>query len=122
MHEFNVCQTIVDSALAHMKGSGRPNVRLVKTTIVLGGLRQLVPEYLRSAYEQLTKGTRAEGSTLEIKLAPIEFTCAGCGKTTESNEARFRCASCGSQLGQVSGGREMYLESLEVEEDEEPAD
>ncbi len=122
MHEFNICQTIVDSALAHIKGTDSSKVRLVKITVVMGRLRQIVPDYLHSAYELLTKGTIAEGSSLEIKLTPIVFTCDSCGQNTESDKARFRCGSCGSQRGQVSGGRELYLESLEVEEDDEQTD
>jgi hydrogenase nickel incorporation protein HypA/HybF len=118
MHEFNVCQTIVDSVLTQLSENASPSARLVTTTVVVGRLRQIVPEYLRSAYGLLTKGTAAEGSTLEIKPTPIVFTCDDCGKTAETHEALFRCNACGSEHGQVSGGRELYLESLEVEEDE----
>jgi hydrogenase nickel incorporation protein HypA/HybF len=115
MHEYNVCQTIVDTAVGEIERAGEPRPILLKTKVVLGRLRQLVPEYLVFAYETLTKGTPAEGSALEISFRPIVFHCEKCGENTESDKPVFTCRQCGSALGEVIGGRELYVESLEVE-------
>jgi len=85
MHEISVCQSIVDSVIAESKALKPPAVRVLKAKIVVGRLRALVPESLSFAYEVLTKGTLAEGSSLEIAAAD---------------------------------GRELYLESMEVEQDD----
>ena len=118
MHEFNICQTIVDTVNEHASRLPNPSARITKTVIVMGLLRQLVPEYMQTAYEILTKGTKAEGSVLEVKHEAVTFTCDACGKVNKTTEIKFSCPSCGSKRGRVDGGRELYLESLEVEEDE----
>lgn len=118
MHEFNICQTIVDTVLTQIDATPAQSGRLVKTTVVIGRLRQIVPDYLVFAYDTLIKDTAVEGSRLEIKVAPIIFSCEQCGENTEMNTACFKCQKCGSNQGQVSGGRELYLESLEIEDNE----
>jgi hydrogenase nickel incorporation protein HypA/HybF len=118
MHEFNSCQAIVDTVLEQIRRHPNPSARAVKATVVLGHLRQIVAGHMQSAYETLTKDTRAQGSVLEIKHIPAAFICDKCGKRSETHEARFKCPSCGSRRGQVDGGRELYLESIEMEEED----
>jgi hydrogenase nickel incorporation protein HypA/HybF len=95
--------------------------RLVKTRVVVGALRQVVPEHLRFAYETLSRGTVAEGSTLEIQMVPIVGRCEDCGREGLMPRAQFQCDACGSNRAAVVGGRELYVESLEVEYDEHDA-
>lgn len=85
MHEFSICQSIVETAISESGRLVPPAKKVLLTRVVVGRYRAVVEESLKFAYETLTKGTLAEGSLLEIK--PAE-------------------------------GRELYLESLEVEQDE----
>ena len=87
MHEFSICQSIVDAVLAKSRSLKPPVIRVSRATIVVGKLRALVPESLNFAYQELTRGTPAEGSELTISKAE---------------------------------GRELYLESMEVEQDDQP--
>jgi hydrogenase nickel incorporation protein HypA/HybF len=118
MHEFSICQEIVTSVLAEMEKVGAP-CRLIKTTVLAGKLRQIVPEYLTFAYETLTKDTVAEGSTLEVEVVPIIIHCQQCGWSGEvEGEYFFYCVACKSNKVEVKSGKELYLKSLEVEKDE----
>jgi hydrogenase nickel incorporation protein HypA/HybF len=122
MHEYNVCQTIVDRVVELADGmSPRPR-RVIRARLVLGGMRQLVPDNLRHAYEEMAKGTIAEGSALEIVPRPVTAVCRQCGWTGEMGSAGFRCGSCDSTVATMAGGRELYLESIEVEQDYGAAD
>ena len=122
MHEFSICESLVDALLAEMRRIEPPPRRLVRTRVVVGGLRQIVPGYLREAYDLLTKETAAEGSTLEIRSVPIIGKCRGCGWQGDLKEAVFECGKCGSNDMEMVGGTELYLESMEVEqEDAAPA-
>ena len=60
MHELSVCQGLVDVVMSEAEAADPPARRITKTTVVVGALRQIVPEHLRSAYETLTEGTIAE--------------------------------------------------------------
>ena len=75
MHEFSICQSIVDTVVEEMEKLDPPPRRLVKTRVVVGELRQIVSECLQFAYESLTKGTPAEGSALDIVPATLTAKC-----------------------------------------------
>lgn len=117
MHEFSICQTLVDTVVDEINKIDSKPVRLLKTRVVVGELRQIVPEYLKQAYEILTKDTVADGSTIEIKAIPISGRCEDCGWQGEMPKIEFYCRSCGSNKAEIVGGRELYLESLEIVED-----
>jgi hydrogenase nickel incorporation protein HypA/HybF len=116
MHELSICQSLVDAVLAELTKLDS-NVRLRTTRVVVGGLRQVVPEYLQQAYEVLTKETPAQGSALEVKNTPVIGQCEDCGWQGELSKGGFACRKCASPSAQITGGMELYLESLEIEED-----
>ncbi|MFH1022745.1 MAG: hydrogenase maturation nickel metallochaperone HypA [Planctomycetota bacterium] len=118
MHELQMSQVVVDSVLAELEALGPSPRRLIRTRVVVGYLRPLVPETLQEAYRILTEGTPAANSVLEVRKAPFVCRCQRCQATTPVEGFSFACSACGSASGVVVGGREFYLESLEVEEDE----
>ena len=118
MHEFSICEGLLDAVLAEMRKVSPPARRMLKTRIVVGAMRQVVPEYLSFAYESLAKGTPAEGSALDIVPAPVVAKCRKCGWQGEGANPSFQCGQCQSYDLDIEGGTELYLESLEVEQDE----
>jgi hydrogenase nickel incorporation protein HypA/HybF len=120
MHEFSICQALVETVTAEMKKIDAPRpFNLLKVRIVVGELRQVMPDALQTAYEVITRGTPAEGSSLEIVKAPLTAKCAKCGWSGEIDEALFRCASCGGADIEVTGGMELYLDELEIQSNEQ---
>jgi hydrogenase nickel insertion protein HypA len=117
MHEFSVAQTIVDSVCIELKRISKPNLRLVTTHVVVGRLRAIIPDFLQSAYESIAQETPAKGSKLEVVFAPLNGTCLACGWTGELTTAFFECPTCASRQGRLNGGRELYLQNLEIEHD-----
>jgi hydrogenase nickel incorporation protein HypA/HybF len=116
VHEFNFCQTIVDAVLDRIGRTAPTPTRVLKVSVAVGALRGLVAENLHSSYALLTKGTPAEGSALSVACIPAHGTCERCGWTGDFSNAAFRCGQCGSTVGRVEGGRQLCLESMEVEE------
>ena len=115
MHEFSICKGLVDAVVGEMAKLDPPPVRLVKARVVVGSMRQIVPEYLEEAYGILTKDTIAEGSTLEIKNVEIQGKCEECGWQGDIKSCDFSCPDCKSDKTEVAGGMELYLDNLEVE-------
>jgi len=115
VHEFSIAQTIVKAVLAELK-KVRP-ARLVRARVVAGGLHQLVPANLTFAYEVLTKDTPAAGSVLNIRNVPITAECRQCHWRGEIRGALFVCGRCKAGDIEITGGRELYLDSIEVEKD-----
>ena len=119
MHEYSICQALVDVITAEMDKVEAPRpLRLIKARVVIGGMRQLVPDILQTAYEVMTRDTPAKGSTLEIVNIPAAATCKECGWTGEIEDVFFQCGSCGSTAVELTKGMELYLDKLEIQSDE----
>lgn len=118
MHEFSICQEIVETVLTELKKQVPAPKKLLKTRIVAGKLRQIVPEYMQFAYNNLTMGTIAEGSELEVRVQPIIGECKHCFWRGELPVDEIFCKKCGSFDINMEKGKELYIESMEIEYDE----
>ncbi len=116
MHEFSICQTLVEQVLDELSRVEPPPMRILKTRIAVGELRQIVPAFLQSAYETLIKDTILDGSKLDIRNLPLLGECQGCSWQGNLSKELFRCPECESGNLKLVGGMELYLEQLEVEE------
>lgn len=120
MHEFSICRALVDAIVAEMKRVEAPRpFRLVEARVVVGSMRQIVPDILQTAYKIMTKDTPAAGSSLRIIKAPTIVKCGKCGWTGEIEGVFFRCRNCGDTAVELTGGMELYLDNLKIESDEQ---
>lgn len=117
MHEFNVCQTIVETVEKQQKLLS-PKQRLIGVNLVIGKLRSIVPDYLQFAYEQMTADTPLAGSKINVRVPALHGRCEVCKWEGELEKPRILCKACGGTRGEFLDGRELFLESLEVEDDE----
>jgi hydrogenase nickel incorporation protein HypA/HybF len=118
MHEWSICQHMVNAAQDELKKLSRPGARLLCMRVKIGDLHAIVDENLRMAYQALTEHTPLAGSVLELIHIPIEARCKTCGKTCGVQNSFFVCAHCGSVSLEVVSGRELFIENLEVSYDE----
>ncbi|MFH0952816.1 MAG: hydrogenase maturation nickel metallochaperone HypA [Verrucomicrobiota bacterium] len=115
MHEFSICEGLVGAVLEEMSRHGAPAGSLRRARVVVGGMHQILPENLTTAYEVLTRDTVAAGSELELRVLPITARCRPCGWTGEIRQPLFLCGTCNSGDIELVTGRELYLENLEIE-------
>ena len=118
MHEFSICERLVATALGDFEKLGPPPPRLTKVRVVVGRLQQIVPESLEMAFTVITRDTPIAGASLEIVSVPVRISCADCGWNGQIQEGIFQCPECGSLGVTVEAGRELYLDSLEIEDRE----
>ena len=111
MHELAIADSVVQIAGRHAAGR-----RVTKVYLKVGHLRQVVPSALAFSFELVAQGTPLEGAELEMEEVPVRGKCRGCG--TESRLAGFplQCVACGGFDLQILEGGELYVESLELEE------
>ena len=120
MHEFSICEDLITAILEELdKVDCRGRVTLLKARVVVGKLRQVVPDNLAFAYEVLGKEAGISGSKLEIVERPITAKCKECGWQGEIRDSLFMCARCESMNIEQLSGSELYLENLEVSTDEQ---
>lgn len=119
MHEAPIAQGILDAALAALPD---PQAKILKITVAAGVLAGVEGESLTLYFDELRKGTAAEGATLELKRIPARLVCADCHAQTPYDglgDLQITCIQCGGP-NHLNGGSELYIESMEV--DDEPQD
>jgi hydrogenase nickel incorporation protein HypA/HybF len=115
MHEMGIAAEIVriavDSIPREMIGS-----RVVRVHLKVGKLAAVVPESLRFCFEVVARETAAEGAELEIQEMAVVAQCDGCDHRWEIENTVFSCPRCGSGAIEMLSGRELDIESIELEE------
>lgn len=114
MHEFAIGEALVTAVLTELDALDPPPSRLLSARVVVGAMRQVVPEYLAFAYEVLTRDTPAAGSALLVEHVPITARCDACGWEGALELGIFLCQACGSPTLTQLTGMELYLAKLEV--------
>ncbi len=89
--------------------------RICSIRLRIGELSGVVPEALQFAFEALTPGTMAEGSTLSVEDVPARFWCRKCSSEFVAGTLFSECPVCQTPSAELRAGREMELASLEIE-------
>ena len=113
MHEFPITQSIVKISSEEAEKHGA--ARVLEVRIKVGEFSGLVPDCIQSYFDIVSKGTVAEGAVLKIEKIPISIKCEDCGFESGMNLKTFNCSKCGSFKVKITGGREFYIDSMEVE-------
>jgi hydrogenase nickel incorporation protein HypA/HybF len=109
MHEIGLCEGVLGVTLDAAAGEQVTRVRLR-----VGRLQGVVPEVFDQAWTMVTEGTAAGDSRVELVDVPVQVRCRTCGQDTDSPEAPFACAQCGSPDVQIVGGEELLVEEIEL--------
>ena len=112
MHELALADAVLQIAREHARDR-----RVTSVAVKVGRLRQVVPGALEFSFELLAEGTNVEGASLEIEHVPVRLECNGCGSTTEAAGFPLACERCGGLDVEVVGGDELYVDSIELEDE-----
>lgn len=113
MHELAITQSLLGIALDKASEAGAGRIRAI--ALKIGRLSGYVPEAVQANFEILSPGTLAEGAELRIEWMSISCRCRDCGREYQAEVEDLRCPVCRTLNFQITGGREMYIESMEVE-------
>lgn len=116
MHEVSLMTNLLGIVERAASAECRGPVRVIHLKI--GEMSGVNPEAMRFAFEVLSRGTAAEGGSLEIERVPVRVRCARCGAETSPADLVFRCASCGCGEIEILTGREMEVDYILVGDDE----
>jgi hydrogenase nickel incorporation protein HypA/HybF len=90
--------------------------RVLTIRVRIGEFSGVEPELVASAYNELVQETCLSGASLEVEQAPLEAVCDRCGYTFRIEQFSFHCARCGGLHLKVSGGEELLLDSVTLQE------
>ena len=113
MHELAVAQSILD--IVEEKAASANASRIARINLVLGEWSGMVDDCMQFYFDFLGKGTLADGALLSFRRIPARFLCRSCRAEFEADQDNWDCPKCGSLGGELTAGREFYVESIEVE-------
>ncbi len=111
MHELAIADSVVQISSRHAAGR-----RVTKVYLKVGHLRQVVPSALAFSFELVAQGTPVEGAKLEMEEIPATGSCRACGAESRLESFPLQCGACEGFDLQILEGEELYVESLEMEE------
>jgi hydrogenase nickel incorporation protein HypA/HybF len=118
MHELSIVSSIVDTVTESIVAF--PGARVLEVRLRVGALASVVVESLEFCWGIATEGTPLAGARLAVKTLPVVIHCGPCGRDVElAGVQSFRCPQCGELGIDLRQGRELEIDSIEIDEDEE---
>lgn len=113
VHEMSLMEGMVQ--LIEEKALEAGYARVCGVVLEIGRLAGVEVEALRFAFEVVTRGTPAEGASLEVEEPPGLGWCGECEQEVPV-QARFDpCPRCNQGPVRVTGGTQIKLKALDVE-------
>ena len=116
MHEVSIVQALIEQVDQEVTQAGHPG-RVVSLDLTIGRLSGVHPDSIRFAFELLTPSTFLEGAVLRIEEPQAVCCCKTCGVQTPIDELILECPRCGSVEVSIEGGRDLVLQSIELEDE-----
>lgn len=113
MHEFSIIENILTIVEEISEKEGLTSVS--KVTLLIGKMRQIVPDTMSFAFEAAAKGTIADSAALEMEFVPIKIHCNECGNEFIVKNHTYVCEQCGSTDLSVLEGQELIIKNIEGE-------
>ncbi len=113
MHELAITQSMFDLVLEQARKARAKKVG--KINLVIGEMTGVVGDCVQFYFDFISKGTLAEGATLSLAMIPPKARCQGCDKLFDLKEFDWTCPHCGGNSLQIVAGKELFVESIEVE-------
>jgi hydrogenase nickel incorporation protein HypA/HybF len=115
VHELAIAQSILEQVSEITESQRLGRVQTIHLRV--GALRAVVPECLTLGFEAVSRGTPLEGAQIEVAEVPVTLECHSCGQAASpASGVAWICPACGSPDVEVAAGKELVLESLDVED------
>jgi len=113
MHELSIVESLLTVVLENAERAQA--TRVLKVNLVVGDLSGVVDESVQFYFTFLTEKTIAAGARIVFTHKPARLRCRACEAVFSPEKLDFHCPTCKEQQVDVIGGRELYVDSLEVE-------
>jgi len=120
MHELSIVTSIVDTVTESV--AAYPGAQVKEVRLRVGALASVVEDSLQFCWELTTEGTPLAGSKLVVNTLPVVMHCEACAQEVElAGVQSFRCPRCGEPCSDLRQGRELEIDSIEIDEVEQQA-
>jgi hydrogenase nickel incorporation protein HypA/HybF len=114
MHELGLAQGIFDIVRQHVGDSRAGLVRAVRVRV--GSMAGVVPDSLQFCFEAIVGGTPYASASLVVDRVPAGCRCDACGHQFALDAPVFRCPVCRDARVRMTGGGELQVVDVELED------
>lgn len=114
MHEMSLAAGVLK--LVEASAASEDFRRVTRLTLEVGKLSGVEVESLRFALQAIAPGTCLDGAAIEIHEPEGQAWCMSCGQLTAIKDRGDACVHCGGYRLQPSGGTELRVVDLLVED------
>ena len=113
MHELTATQNILQFVLKEAAKVGAAKV--TRISVKVGEWSTFEPDCIRTSFGILAEGTPAQEAQIDIEMVAVKYKCGSCGTEYVPESGRFSCPKCSSTEGTLISGREIFVDSIEVQ-------
>ncbi|MGM9572438.1 MAG: hydrogenase maturation nickel metallochaperone HypA [bacterium] len=114
MHESAMIDSFVD--IVEKKVAEFDVKRVTKIKLKVGKLTCLAPTTLKNCFDVVAEERDLlRGAVLEVEEVPLKAECHQCHKVFLVENNLFSCPYCHHEQIKIVAGRELFIESVEVE-------
>ena len=113
MHELGLCEGILEAV--ERRAAGR---RVTRVRVRVGAQHRVVSSAFDQSFALVAQGTVADGAAVDLVTVPVLVACQDCGHQGEATDALAACPACGGLDLETSGGDELILEAIHLEEED----
>lgn len=114
MHELSIVEALIDQVQHELDRAGQRG-SVMQVEVSIGRMSGVHPDAVRFAFELLAPGTIVERAEIVIEEPKAVCRCLVCDAQTEIDDLVVQCPKCGSDAIAIEGGRDMMLQSIEIE-------
>lgn len=114
MHELGIMTGVLDAAVGAARDAGAE--RLLGVTLRIGDMTEAIEDALVFAWEALTEDDPfVQGAELDIIMVHPKSRCLECGAEYAHDRFSMFCPECDSFATELIEGRELQIDSIEVD-------
>lgn len=115
MHELSIMKNILEVVLEY--GVQARAQKISRININAGAFTEFVPRYAQLYFDMISQNTIAEKAKIHINTTPAIVKCRLCGQETEIDIKHLikTCTNCRSEQIELIAGRELQIDSIEIE-------
>ena len=115
MHEYSLTRQIVK--IVNRAATEHGAKKVVQVRLVLGESSGIIAESVQLYFDQIARGTPAEGAKLAVRQVQPQMHCSVCNRNFVRPRFSFACPDCGTLGNPTDIGSECYVEGVELETD-----
>jgi len=110
MHELSLTQTLFETAMKYAEAR-----QIKQVNLLVGEFSDEREETIQFYWDEIAKGTPAEGAQLHFQHVRVEMKCLACEMVFHPDDETTKCPNCGSLQLRLLSGDDVRLDSIDVE-------